>query len=57
MDAVKVNAGLEMYSNFVLFRFLIIDILIICLIYVYPAPLFTEGRAGSILGRVLGNFK
>jgi len=57
MDAVKFKAGLEIYPDFVLLRFLIIDILIICLIYVYPAPIFTEGQAGSILGRVLGKFQ
>jgi len=57
MDAVKFKVGLEMYPNFVLLRLLITDILIISLIYVYPTPIFTEGRAGSILGRVLGKFQ
>jgi len=57
MDAAIFKAGLEMYPNFVLLKFLIIDILIICLIYVYPASIFTEVRADSILGRVLGKFQ
>jgi len=57
MDAVKFKAGLEMYPNFVLIRFLITDILIICLIYVYPAHIFTEGQAGPILERVLEKFQ
>jgi hypothetical protein len=57
MDADKFKAGLEMYTNFVLLRYLIIDILIIYLIYIYPAPIFTEGQAGSTLSRVFGKFQ
>jgi len=56
-DAVKFKTGPEMYPNFVLLKILINDTLIISLIYIYPAPVFTDGRAGSILGRVLGKFQ